>query len=188
MTRLPWLTFILVLGCGFIYLVDTQDWGLYNRSLVSQKWRFITASFSHYDLFHLASNSIVLLVLGSVFEKRCRLLQFSVLTLLVMFSSVLVLHFFLDEYVTYAGISCLNFALMGWFLCIEGERRPAAGIAALLLLVGYEFYVVVIEPGRGPDLTRPVWQLHLLSFAEGIGFYLVQKYGLKTYPGRLAVR
>ena len=138
----------------------------------SQYFRFFTAAFSHYSLAHLASNSLVLLVLGTVFEKRCHSRHFFVLTLVVVVTTVMSLHFFLPEYVAYAGISCLNFALMGWLLSVEGARNPAGSIAALALLVSYEFYVVV-SAEKTFDTIQPAWQLHLLAFIEGDWFLLV---------------
>ena len=186
MIRLPWLTLILILTCCVLYLLDVGHWTQYDRASISQYFRFFTAAFSHNSLAHLASNSLVLLVLGTVFEKRYHSRHFFVLTLVVVVTTVMFLHFFLPEYVTYAGISCLNFALMGWLLSLEGARNPAGSITALALLVTYEFYVVV-SAEKTFDTIQPAWQLHLLAFIEGIGFYWFQRLGLRERFDALGV-
>ncbi|MDC0994766.1 rhomboid family intramembrane serine protease [Pseudomonadales bacterium] len=187
MIRLPWLTFILILTCCVLYLLDVRHWTQYDRASTSQYFRFFTAAFSHYTLAHLASNSLVLLVLGTVFEKRCHPRHFFVLTLVVVVTTVMSLHFFLPEYVAYAGISCLNFALMGWLLSLECARNPAGSAAALVLLVSYEFYVVV-GAEKTFDTIQPAWQLHLLAFIEGVGFYCFQRLGLRERFDAVGVR
>ena len=178
MIRLPWLTLILILTCCALYLLDVGYWTKYDRASMSQYSRFFTAAFTHFTLAHLALNSLVLLVLGTVFEKKSHLTHFFVLMLVVVVTTVMFLHFFLPEYVTYAGISCLNFALIGWLLSLEGVRNPAASITALALLVGYELYVVV-SAEKTFDAIQPAWQLHLLAFIEGVGFYWFQRLGLR---------
>ncbi len=185
--RLPWLTCILILACCVLYLFDVGHWTQYDRASITQYFRFFTAAFSHYTLAHLVSNSLVLLVLGTVFEKNCHSTHFFVLTLVVLVTTVMFLHFFLPRYVTYAGISCLNFALMGWLFGVKGARNPASSIMALALLFCYEFYVVT-SAEKAADIVKPAWQLHMLAFIEGVGFYWCQRFGLKTRFAGLGIR
>jgi rhomboid family GlyGly-CTERM serine protease len=185
-SRAPALTAVFVLLCLVLYLSDSQQWGIYNRQHSTQWWRFFTASFTHYNLSHLISNVATLLVLGSLFEFEDHKFELMFLMLIVTLSTVTVLHLYLPEYDTFAGISCLNYALVGWFFCREVRRYfVGAGIIALLL-VSYEVYVVAYEFKEPFTGIKPVWQLHLLAVFQGVSFFILQRVLLKSYLSRIA--
>lgn len=184
MIRGPWQTVALVLICLALYLYDGQQWSMYDRELPAQQWRFLTASFTHYNMYHLISNLSVFLVLGSLFESEYHKFELVFLTLVVTFSTVIFLHFFLTKYDTFAGISCLNFALIGWLFCREGRRYLAGTCAMVLLLVGYEVYVVVYAQKELMSDITPVWQLHLFAAFQGASFYVLHRVLLKTLASR----
>jgi membrane associated rhomboid family serine protease len=184
-SRAPALTAVFILLCLALYVSDSQQWSIYNRQFATQGWRFFTASFSHYNFSHLISNVAVLLVLGSLFEFENHKFELMFLMFIVTLSTVTFLHFYLPEYDTFAGISCLNYALIGWIVCREGRRYFVGVSATMLLLVSYEIYVVAYESKQQYTGIMPVWQLHLLAFFQGVIFFVLQRVLLKSYWSRI---
>lgn len=178
--RPPWMAVTLVLVCIIFYLLGAEEWGTYKRDLAEQNWRFVFASFSHYNLIHLVSNISVLFVLGSMLEIKSHTAWLLLLTLVVTSTTIVFLHLCLPAYVIFAGISCLNFALLGYFLGEECEHHLNLCVAITLLLVAYEVYVVMFIAESLSDSTKPVWQLHLIAFLEGVGLHLIQRRLIRT--------
>lgn len=141
---------------------------VYDRTLADEAWRLLTASLVHYNTAHLVSNVFALLLLGSIAElggfRRCAIS----LGVIVIAATGACVHLALTHYAGFAGISCVNYALLG-FLCAAlpaqrfGYRHFDTAVITLAVL-GYQTLLML-----GTDAAiRPVWELHLAAFSLGL--------------------
>jgi membrane associated rhomboid family serine protease len=151
----------------------SQDWLIYDREHTNQWWRYGSASFSHYDLSHLMSNLLVFAALAAVLESSKSTVVLLALMFATMVATLFALHFLLPEYRTFAGISCVNYAILGYLLIDEARDHRMAALLAAALLMTYE--TAVVFGGLdilGDSAPRPVWQLHLIALTLGGAMYM----------------
>jgi membrane associated rhomboid family serine protease len=172
MARPPKVTIVILLLCVIVYFSGANDLFTYDRANAAWFWRYILASFAHYDLYHLVTNMFVFAILGSVLEMTQSSRTLIIVTLVTIVSTLSYLHFFLASYRTFAGISCVNYSILGYLFLAELNRNWGRLLALSLSLVFYETVVILGGSGSTWESGRPVWQLHLLAFVLGVALVL----------------
>lgn len=171
----PYVVLAVLLICTLIWLFD-GIWSsiIYNRDMHYDLWRYFTASFVHYDFKHLITNLLAFAILGVFLEPRDSRLRLLGIMLTTIVLSMLCLRFYLQQYQVYAGLSGVNYALLGYII-IDRYRGSLWELGSLLLLIGaYQLAIIAGVDGYSMDTPRPVWQLHVLALVVG-GLFAVWK-------------
>ncbi|MET4692437.1 rhomboid family intramembrane serine protease [Endozoicomonas lisbonensis] len=174
---IPKATLLLLLLSIAIYRLDSNaQWAIYDREKPVEIWRYLLASFAHYDLKHLTLNLMVFAILGIRLEQRTGSDYFCVSVLLTAISSTFILHCFFYEYSNYAGISTINYAMLGFLLISMFYRRRIELAVYALLILCYQALSVRFAIMEMHSLVQPVWQLHVLALIWGIvaGLYCLR--------------
>ena len=172
MSRLPKLTVFIILFCLLIFFSAANDWGMYDREKSSQLWRFVLASFTHFDIYHLLTNLVVFAILASAFERSKSAGMLSLVILATVLSTTCLLHFYLPSYNRFAGISCVNFAILGYLLFDETRNNGRARLMLSSFVIFFEATVVLANSSASWSIGKPVWQLHVLAFLIGTVFFI----------------
>lgn len=169
-------TLALLAGLGCLCLAALAvdfDTVSYRRELAGEWWRLFTAPFAHYGALHAAGNLAALAVLGVAAGHCLSHRRLAVLVVVTLAGSMTLLHVGLDQYRVYAGMSPLNYALLGAILGDLIGRRPVPAIVLTAALVGLLVHAAAGGAGLLPiDGVRPVWQLHALGAAVGLALGL----------------
>ena len=151
----------VILLVGFV--VPLQDYGIQPRTLRGLAG-ILFAPFIHAGIDHLVTNSISLLILGSIF-----------LTMEKKLSAIIMLHFIIlggfgtwligrSEY-THIGASGVIYAILGYLLTMGVFTRNAkAIIVSVLVFFLYGGAIWGIFPTNG----FISWESHLCGFLAGI--------------------
>jgi membrane associated rhomboid family serine protease len=105
-------------------------------------WRVLTAGFLHYDLTHLALNTLLLLLVGPVVERRAgtaRLLLIFLVGSVVSFAGILMKHLFWPSPGVSLGASGGLFALLGTGLVLVFSLPAQSRLVRIRLLVPLVF-------------------------------------------------
>jgi membrane associated rhomboid family serine protease len=172
MTRLPKLTVFIILFCLFVFFSDANEWGMYDREKSSQLWRFILASFTHFDIYHLSTNLVVFAILASTFERSKSAGMLFLVILATVLSTTCLLHFYLPSYSRFAGISCVNFSILGYLLLVETRNNWRARLMLSSFVIFFEVVVMLANSSASWSTGNPVWQLHVLAFLIGTVFFI----------------
>lgn len=166
--RMPLVTLaILSISLLAYYIGQADGRFIYDRSHSTELWRYAFASFSHYDLRHLLTNLFCFAILGCVLETKTSGQTLMFITLTTIVTTILFLHWLLPEYWTYAGISCVNYAILGYLLVNQLERNLIVAFVPLVLVIIYQTAVVYGISESTVTEYVPVWQLHVLSALIG---------------------
>ncbi|MFT5482510.1 MAG: membrane associated rhomboid family serine protease [Halieaceae bacterium] len=150
---------------------------IYDREHANQWWRFASASFVHYDLYHLLSNLLVFAAVAAVLESSTSTTMVLAVIIGTAVLTVPSLHFLLPEYRTFAGISCISYAIFGYLLMHESRGHVPSVLLVGLLLGLYELTVVLGGAEIiGSSAQKPVWQLHLIALLLGVVFCFGRRY------------
>lgn len=103
-----------------------------------QYWRLLTAGFLHYDVTHFALNTLLLLLVAPVVERRAGAIRLLVIFLggsLVSFAGILLKHLFWPSQGISLGASGGLFALLGAGLVLVWQVPSPSRLVRLRLLV-----------------------------------------------------
>lgn len=155
---------LVALLCVLTFTVGDVALLEYQRAGSADWWRYLTASFVHYGAQHLLTNLAVLLVLGTLAERlvSCTLLATTIA--LAAVGSTVLLHLALPGYQSFAGISVVNFVLLGIIAAGRPGRWSAVAIGVVVL---HQAMTALDVLGPASSGIRSVWQLHVLGLAAG---------------------
>ncbi|MEQ8861135.1 MAG: rhomboid family intramembrane serine protease [Pseudomonadales bacterium] len=139
---------------------------IYDRAHGAEFWRYLTASLVHYDSPHLWTNLAAFCLLAVWLERVTSSRFLFALAVAVALLATLVLHLLLPEYVRFAGVSAVNYALLA---ALAGSGRMPYGRRVIGIAVAYQLWIALRAGGPPMDVVQPVWQLHLLALALGWG-------------------
>ncbi|HEX7037305.1 MAG TPA: rhomboid family intramembrane serine protease [Pseudomonadales bacterium] len=161
----PYATLTVAAVCVGVFFGTDFATVAYERS-ADDAFQLLSASFAHYDAVHLVTNVFTLIVLGTAAEHMVGRLRFMAVVLTTIAATMTLLDSQLQHYTHYAGISPVNYALLG---CLAGawlHRHPARSAAIIAVLAASMFdqgFVTVAD-------TKPAWELHLVGFCIGALF------------------
>lgn len=146
-----------------------------------QYWRLLTAVFMHFGIWHIASNMLILFVLGDNLERALGHVKYLVFYLLCgiganavsLYVSVLANE---GNYAVGAGASGAIFGVIGGLLCAVIKNRGRLedlSTRQLAILSGFE--LISGFTTAGVDVTA-----HLAGFALGFLLVLVMYRGRRT--------
>lgn len=163
MAKFPWLTLSTAILCLTTFFVgDLFELLAYQRPASDQSWRFLTASFVHYDAVHLLTNMLALVCLGMLFERDRGAGWLAILIILNALVTTLFVHFFVLDCTTFVGISCVNYALTAYFLFQQLNKHQYCG-GIFFCLLGFYQILNALEPVTDSVTAVPLWQAHLWS-------------------------
>ncbi len=165
---MPALTAILATVCVAIHLfADVARLG-YDRAQPQDWWRWLTASFTHYDTTHLLTNLGAFVVLSVLVERRRGAGMLAVLTAVAVGSTLIWLHLLLAEYRAFAGLSAVSFALLGYLTGALSLAAPGTAGALVALATIHQIAIAASVADLSAADIRPVWQLHALAGVVGL--------------------
>lgn len=172
MSRMPWFTGCIVALCLLTFSLDLFSWLAYDRQVADQPWRFVTASFVHYNATHLLTNMFALGCLGMIFERDWGAGRFAVLILATSLGCTLGVHLLVPACSRMAGISGINYALIAFLLGRFLLQRPCYTALCAALLCWYQLILATGEGMTGSSPV-PVWQAHLCASLIGLIFWYI---------------
>lgn len=158
------VAFVVAFICALTFAFGDVGALEYQRGQSADGWRYLTASFVHYDGQHLLTNLVAFLVLGSLAERLVSRAVLATTVLIAAITSTVVLHLTLPGYQSFAGISVVNYVLLG--AVAAGHRSRWAGVAIGLALL-HQAVMAFDATGLAESEIHPVWQLHLLGLGAG---------------------
>ncbi len=179
------IALLVALVCALAFAFGDVDALEYQRGQSADVWRYLTASFVHYGGEHLLTNLAALLVLGTLAERLVSGAVLAATVLTAAVASTVVLHLTLPGYQSFAGISVVNYVLLG--AVAAGHPGRWAGVAIGLALL-HQAMTAFDATGFAPSEIRPVWQLHLLGLVTGalIPCVLMRAIGCRSRRGAVA--
>ena len=124
MSRLPWVTVGFVILCVGTALSGLgEQWLTYDRAHAGQLWRYATANIVHHDNYHLLTNVLAFILLAGTLEHRKSPGVLIALILVTSLASTATLHFWLPAYGSFAGASCISYAILGYLLFEIGRAH-----------------------------------------------------------------
>ena len=189
-TRFPFVTLgLAVIAIATHFGPGAAEALQFDRAAVAagQWWRLLTAHATHFDANHLAWDVAVLLVLGSLCERRSRAHCVAALgvSALAITSAVLLAQPQFDTYRGLSGLDCALFGLFaGWLLRRPEKAARFAGLAALLAVIAKSALELstgetVFATGEG---YAPVPLAHLLGASLGAATAAIRRPA--TFPRR----
>ncbi len=165
---MPLFTSILATVCVAAHVFAGVARLAYDRAYPQEWWRWVTASFAHYDATHLLTNLVAFVILGTLVERRRGALVLALLTALGASATLAWLHLLLPEYRTFAGLSAVSFALLGYLAGALSLAAPGTAGTVVTLAIVHQITVATGVADLSAADVRPVWQLHALAGAVGL--------------------
>ena len=171
--RFPFLTVLLVLTAGMLYLdPDSNRLFIYDRGKIfdGELWRLFTGHLVHLSREHFTYNVLLFSLSGGWVEYRAST-QYYWLLSVTAFASSLYFLFFLPDMAYFAGLSGLISANVVFLLLLEIQRnrnntRPF-WIVALVLLVAKIVYEIVA--GKALFIPQNAMAFEVVPSAHIIG-------------------
>ncbi|WP_435344419.1 rhomboid family intramembrane serine protease [Haloarchaeobius sp. HRN-SO-5] len=160
---------VVSLFTGLVGLVGVHDFLFVLQSPLRQPWAFVTSVYAHASLAHLLSNTVALVLVGFLLERRTTRARFHAFFVVSGALAGIAQVFVGGPGAGVLGASGAVFALYGYVL---GGNRLTDGILARLNLPGWVeyavFLVVALVLTLATSAPRVALVAHFTGFLVGV--------------------